>query len=778
MKKFYLFLLASILSIPAMMAGQVYFYFQDGEEDDFELEYPSSLVSIWNATVEEPVTVPEDMNFMSYIPDGAVILRISPSDFDYELVVSVDGNEDMYMLDKEETEWYLTLLPDANDLEIYVKVYLAGTAPGGDTISEVSMSFNVSAASGSDIANPGELLGISYFDRTNFQTANVSIEDNYGSAAVVPGTTFTVSPAEGYIISDITTYSFGVASISQPGEGDVEWYVAVDENPADNFASFFITLDKASGEGPGGGDEPDQPGERSQYAVITQIEPLQWTVTWEDYDFINSLDSEFDGTYAYLTDANGNKTILHANLHGYENPQIFFPSEYGNYFTLNLEGLGLADGTYQLTIPAEYVSLVEYGVNKVPNPEQQLSLTVGDTPDVSYTVQISALYDNYFDITWENVTMLAEGNTTGAYMVNVATNERYEMYFLEDYMYSKANLRIYNDNALRVSVTNNYPDLPTGTYKFYLPANYVTFNGTSTGNAPIDGYEFTYTRPWSEGEVELNGPSDDNKLTVTWVDASEILYDTTYPGDGNKIKGITIYDGNDNQIDVSYSDNITISGNSMIIDLNGLDLVPGQCNLLIPEECLYVTVDGVTDLTYGISLPFTYGESQGNDTPDLYTGPATWNVRSGSTVKAGSFVEVGWGDFELAIVEDAEQASIHTFETGILYLEYGSEVYLSDDKTKIVLDLSNMPSGKFRINVAEACVQFTVNGVTYRNQATSMDNVIIDNSGSVTSVIADQDGHFRVVNLNGVVILDTDNAADVINLPKGFYIINGKKVIK
>lgn len=44
-------------------------------------------------------------------------------------------------------------------------------------------------------------------------------------------------------------------------------------------------------------------------------------------------------------------------------------------------------------------------------------------------------------------------------------------------------------------------------------------------------------------------------------------------------------------------------------------------------------------------------------------------------------------------------------------------------------------------------------------------------------VIFAADGRFKVVNLQGVVVLDTDNAADLMKLSKGVYVINGKKVL-
>ena len=763
------------MAVPTLLAGEVYFYFQDGEEDDFELEYPCQYVNIFNATDEEPVSVPQDMNFMSFSFENATILKIAPEDFDFELVVTVDGDADTYFLEKEDNEWYLTLLPDADGLEISVKVYLAGQAPSeGDQPQTVSMNFNINAAQGTTVANPGEKLSISYFDRVAFTENTLTISDNYASAEVVPGTSFTLSPAEGFVISDITTFIDGVASISQPGEGDKEWYVAVDENPADTFASFFVDI------APEGSETPEQPGEEDpdMQAVITQIENLQWKVEWADFDFIDYTDAEYFDNYAYLTAENGTKTILHANAHGEENAEIIFP-ESGNYFTVDLSNLNLAAGNYELTIPEGYVELSQYGgISREACPEQYLDLTVGGSVDTEYPVQFSAFMDNLFIITWENVTSLKEANTTGAYIENTVTGDKYDMFFLVDDLYSKANIRINNGNALNVNVTNNYPTLPSGRYRFYLPANYVTFNGTTKGNAEINDFEFEYGAPWMQGRVETNGPSEDNKITMTWIDASEIQFNSAFSGAGNNLQGVTVYDSSDTQTTIPQVTHLSISGNIMTIDLNGLNIEEGACNLVVPMDYLFVTVNGVTDTNDDTYYNFTLGNpSVGPGEPGLYNEAATWSIQSGATVKYGTLVEVNWSNRVLTLLEDAEEVSAYNPTTGIIYLEYGEEVNLSDDKTKLVINLGNLPNNVFRINVPEACVEFDVDGVTYRNQASSLDNVQVDNTGGVDG-IADDEGRIRVFNVNGVMILDTDNAAELSNLPKGLYIVNGKKVIR
>lgn len=756
MKKILLLFMA-MFAYSTIFANEVYFYFQDGEEDDFELEAPQTLVSIWNETDEEPVAVPEDMAFMNYSFEGAKILRISPSDFDYELVVAAEGDADSYFLEKEETEWYLTLLPEANDLEIYVRVYLAGQAPGGEEPSNVMMNFNIQAADGSGIANPGELVEISYFDINLFKTVTLPIEDNYASASVAPGAAFEIVPKEGYVVTEVMTYLEGMATVSEPGEDEDIWRLAVSYEPESDFASYFITVDKKETEGPS--DNPAM-------ATITQIEPLQWKVEWTGYSYISRTDTDYFENNAFLTDSKGDVITLYSNVHdSHENPEIVFPAEYGNYFTVNLNSLKLAEGTYALTIPAGYVEL---GSERLRSEEQNFDLEVGKTPEVSYTVQFSEVFDNYFDISWENVTSLTAANTEGAYMRNVMSNEEYPLVFLHDELYSKCQIRIYNDNKLRVNFTNNYPDLPSGMYELYLPAGYVKFNGTDKSNEAIEGHMFTYTQPWQEGEVEFNALLNEKKLVLTWVDASAIAYNTAYEGDGHNIKGLTIFDSSDYQYNLVYNEDFTISGNTLTIDISGMNLADGECTLLVPEDCLLITVDGVTDYTYGLSQRFNYGNSDQPDAPKLYDGEATWSIH-GDDASDGIIVEVNWDNHKLALTDDPENCSVHNPETGVIELYYGSEVNLSADKTSLMINLGDLPENIYRVNVPEACLYIYVDEEVYLNGGTSMDGIT-----SVVAAFDARQSHYTVVNLNGIVVLSTENAADLYKLPHGIYVINGK----
>ena len=269
----------------------------------------------------------------------------------------------------------------------------------------------------------------------------------------------------------------------------------------------------------------------------------------------------------------------------------------------------------------------------------------------------SEVTDNTFRISWEGVNSLEEGNTTGAYIVNMATEERYDMYFLEDYMYSKANLRI-SGKYIVVNLTNNYPDLPGGKYQLYIPAGYVKFDGTEETNAAIDGYEFSYKVAWSDGPVVFAGPTDDGVITAIWTDATKVEYNEDFVADYFNPGVFISQDGT--TVEVPYPDNISFAGNVMSIDLNRLSLKSGECRLNIPLAYVTVEIDGETgtntaelsyDFTYvrpdepgsGLSIPQAEGNDvriydlQGRRIKNPAKGSLTIRIENGKAVKqAGS----------------------------------------------------------------------------------------------------------------------------------------------
>lgn len=233
MKKLLLTLAALIMSVPALFAGSVTFYFQWGETE-MEIDNPSYWYNIWNDTKMEPVNLPSDW-FMFYDIEETTILKISPDDYDYglDIIVSDFDETNNYDLYQEGSEWYLTLYQDTDNISFYLNLYEPGQTPGGGA-SEVSVNFNIEG-----IANASNYVTISYFDRALWSDVTYS-----GSPVqVAAGTSFEIIPVTGYIVSDIVSYNNdGIASISKPQVVTGTWNVAIENNPSGDNVSFDVTI--------------------------------------------------------------------------------------------------------------------------------------------------------------------------------------------------------------------------------------------------------------------------------------------------------------------------------------------------------------------------------------------------------------------------------------------------------------------------------------------------------------------------------------------------------
>lgn len=56
--------------------------------------------------------------------------------------------------------------------------------------------------------------------------------------------------------------------------------------------------------------------------------------------------------------------------------------------------------------------------------------------------------------------------------------------------------------------------------------------------------------------------------------------------------------------------------------------------------------------------------------------------------------------------------------------------------------------------------------------------ILLENAGIESIVAEDSDGVYKVFNLQGVKVVETKDASVVNNLPKGIYVVNGKKILK
>lgn len=514
-------------------------------------------------------------------------------------------------------------------------------------------------------------------------------------------------------------------------------------------------------------------------AVITALGKGMWRIRWNDAEWVNpsyetSIYGETNPDYAILLlDSEEN---VAAKL--YYKKEVTFP-EYGNYFDIDLSSFNLAEGKYEVDVPEGYVNIKwKTGAPSETNVAQYLEITVSDNIVVTHPVSFTEVNDNYFDIIWENVSTLSEGNTTGAYIENQETGTKYDMFFLEGDLYSKANLRIVDNSYLRLNFTVNYPELPDGNYKLYIPAGYVYFNGDKNEvNEAIDGYGFTYSGAWNPGPVEVNGPSEDGIVNITWTLASKVELNEDYRGDGLGTEGVTVFDRK-GELTLIPTTNISVAENVMTVSLNGLGIASGECQMLIPEDYLFITVERGTETNFEESVRFYYENPELGDEPDepsmdLYPGNAAWNVSNGQTVDYNKVVEVFWPGTTIEYAGNAEASvGVHTPETGYLYAAWGREVTISEDNTKLLINLSNFPSGTFRLTVDEGYVIINAGARQYLNMSTWIENLTIVADSGVDAIGAD-DAEAEIYTVNGIRL----QVDDIKTLPRGIYIVNGKKVV-
>lgn len=111
----------------------------------------------------------------------------------------------------------------------------------------------------------------------------------------------------------------------------------------------------------------------------------------------------------------------------------------------------------------------------------------------------------------------------------------------------------------------------------------------------------------------------------------------------------------------------------------------------------------------------------------------------------------------------------------------GIDYDLSDDvfvnENSISLRLSSLDEGVCDILIPEAFVFILDNGTTRLSPETYVTYHIVSSTTAVSDLGIDVDGIYRVYDLNGVKILETDDPAALRILPAGLYIINGHKLL-
>ena len=140
-------------------------------------------------------------------------------------------------------------------------------------------------------------------------------------------------------------------------------------------------------------------------------------------------------------------------------------------------------------------------------------------------------------------------------------------------------------------------------------------------------------------------------------------------------------------------------------------------------------------------------------------------------------VKVTWPDYP--VVELAMNPEVKLLVTELDENNDQVENYITLNPTvedgSLVVNLGDYTKedGSYTLLINEISVFFADD---YTNGPAEFVYIVNKDSG-VATIIGAVDGRFVVYNLNGVMILDTDNGADLNSLENGIYVINGKKVM-
>lgn len=277
----------------------------------------------------------------------------------------------------------------------------------------------------------------------------------------------------------------------------------------------------------------------------------------------------------------------------------------------------------------------------------------------------------------------------------------------------------------------------------------------------------------------IMGLSTFSTVSVTWEytdlhegpQANRMITITTPSGKQYTSKGYTEYILKDdpggsldqsnpegeNALTVSYYNDLAKEGT----DIAGFT-EKGVYTLSIPEGA--ITIDGVpnpaVELTYNLGLMLEMGPATAEFVNDAANPmlKLSWDNQKITTTRAASS---GIGASLTRLSDDAESEL------------YGAPFSFNEESTVLNISLAGRVSraGEYTLEFPGGQIQ-NEKGEVNRTQVFTI--TVTDESG-VTAIEAASS--FKVFTLDGVKVMETEDAAMINNLPTGIYIVNGKKYI-
>lgn len=207
--------------------------------------------------------------------------------------------------------------------------------------------------------------------------------------------------------------------------------------------------------------------------------------------------------------------------------------------------------------------------------------------------------------------------------------------------------------------------------------------------------------------------------------------------------------------------------------------------LTIPAGAVNVNVNGESVPCDEVNYSFQLQSSNATTLPEPNITPAPGEVSELSVVKMNWTGKLGSLDL-LNIVSDVDDTAPvqniavtyngQPMDAPEVGFEWSSRLVATEgsagDIFVITLSQENLPVGTYVIKIPENYLQISdIETGTLYNDVIEFSYVVNENSNSIESLIIGKDKDV-IYNLNGVKM----NSANINELPKGVYIINGKKI--
>ena len=319
-----------------------------------------------------------------------------------------------------------------------------------------------------------------------------------------------------------------------------------------------------------------------------------------------------------------------------------------------------------------------------------------------------------------------------------------------------------------------------GTYTFFIPAGLVSVNGTPNPATTMK-FQLGKSKLMSYGEVTFpEGGIYQSYLGEIMVSYGEYIEMAT---DDEVYGTLTIDGGEPIEVPLSVYEVPVFDDPDAPMPWNARAAEEGMEYVLWAD--FFDLVDWGDFGTYVISIPEgVVKNAEGLVNPaqefTFYVMDCDYSLPT-ITPEPGEYkkdelskVTISWDNQSLTYNYTADNVFVEDQNNDKTYLPFGQEVTLNADATALEVNLSELEAGKYAIVVPDYYVIINdelLNGLVYSDEY-----VILDQSG-VVAFNADEDGMYRVYNLNGINVLNTTDVEAVRQLDGGVYIVNGVKVL-